>query len=462
MTTWPLEPDRLEMEAMSRAALGLVADFIEGLPKAPAVDLGDANRLVAELLRPPADGPGEFRALLEQFRRAAGQAVETAGPGYLAYVPGGGLFTAALAELLARTANRYTGLSAFAPALVAMEHGVVRWLCEQFGLPPTATGLVTTGGSMATLSAVAAARSDRLGDDFGDGTLYVTAHTHHCVAKAARLAGFPATRVRIVPTTPQLRMGAGAAARMIAEDRAAGLRPFLLVGTAGTTNTGAIDPLGELGELARREGLWFHVDGAYGGFFQLTARGRSRLAGIERADSVALDPPKGLFLPYGTGMLLVRNAAPLRAAHTGTAHYLQDLDDDRGLPDYADLGPELTREFRGLWLWLPLHLHGVGAFRAALDEKLNLAADAYRKLADDPLFEVPWAPELSVVVFRLPSDDRVNQRLLDRVNATKRVFLSSTRIDGRHTLRLCVLSHRTHAEHMAEAIEIIRCAARAA
>ena len=461
MTTYPLEPGRPEIEAMGQAAVGFVADFVEGLPRAPAVNVEGADHLAAELLRPPADEAGEFGALLEVFRRAAGRAVETAGPGYLAYIPGGGLVTSALAELLARTVNRYTGLAGLAPALVAMEHGVVRWLCGRFGLPGTATGVVTTGGSIATLSALVAARHDRLGDQFGDGTLYVTAHTHHCVAKAARIAGFPAARVRTVPTTSALRMDAAAATRMIAADRAAGLRPFLLVGTAGTTDTGTIDPLGELGDLARREGLWYHVDAAYSGFFQLTARGQAKFAGIEAADSIALDPHKGLFLPYGTGVLLVRDAAPLRAAHAGEGHYLQDLAGGQRLPDYADLGPELTREFRGLRLWLPLHLHGVGAFRDALDEKLDLAAHAHHALAADPLLEVPWEPDLSVVVFRLRrGGDEGNQRFLERINATKRIFLSSTRIDGRYTPRLCVLGHRTHADHIAEALAIIRAAAR--
>jgi aromatic-L-amino-acid decarboxylase len=251
-------------------------------------------------------------------------------------------------------------------------------------------------------------------------------------------------------------MNVAAAARQIVADRRAGLRPFLLVGTAGTTDTGAIDPLTELAELARKEELWFHVDGAYGGCFQLTARGRARLAGIEAADTVVLDPHKGLFLPYGTGVLLARNAATLRAAYADDAHYLQDLDDDRALPDYADLGPELTRDFRGLRLWLPLHLHGVAAFRQALDEKLDLTEYAYRELAGHPVLEVPWPPELSVVVFRLPSGDTDNQRFLDRINATKRLFLSSTRIEGRFYPRLCILSHRVHATHVEEAVGVIR------
>jgi aromatic-L-amino-acid decarboxylase len=206
--------------------------------------------------------------------------------------------------------------------------------------------------------------------------------------------------------------------------------------------------------------VWFHVDGAYGGLFRLTERGRARLAGVERADSVVLDPHKTLFLPHGTGVVLVRDAATLHRAYAADGHYLQDVADDGALPDYADLGPELTREFRGLRVWLPLHLHGAAAFRAALDEKLDLARYAYDELSADPRLELPWPPDLSTVVFRLRDrDDAASQALLARVNASRRVHVSSTLVEGRHTLRLCVVSHRTHHDRMAEAVEIVRAAA---
>lgn len=473
----PLEPDRAEMEVMGRAALDLLVDFIDGLTDAPAVGTAKPDDLIAELLQSPPESPGELGPLLARFEEAAGCAIETAGPGFLGYIPGGGLFTSALAELLARGFNRYTAIPSFAPALVALEESTLRWLCQEFGLPSTAAGEITTGGSMATLTAVLAARDDRLGEDFLNGTIYVTAHTHQCVAKAARVAGLPSRRVRTVPNDVDLRMDPAAAASLIAQDRADGLRPFLMVATAGTTNTGAIDPLPELAELSQREGLWFHVDGAYGGFFQLTERGRARLAGVETADSLVLDPHKGLFLPYGTAVLLARDRSTLQAAFgTGTSSpYLQDVDESLGasLPTFADLGPDLTREFRGLRLWLPLHLHGLGAFRAALDEKLDLAEHAYRQLAADPRLEVPWKPELSTVAFRLPgsgsdrgpggggdhADDERNHRFLERILAANRVLLSSTRIDGWFTIRLSVLSHRTHRKHIDEALAIIRSAA---
>src|SRR5918995_1250074 len=431
MPAHPLEPDRAEMAAMATAAADRVASFVEGLPAAPAAPPagGGTGPRLTDLLRPPPERPGDLAALLAEFAAAAAPAIETAGPGYLAYVGGGGLYSSALAEFVARAFNRYSGFAAFAPGLVALEDSTLRWLVGEFGLPATGAGLLTTGGSMATLTAVVAARVDRLGDDFGAGTVYVTEFTHRSLAKAARVAGLRADQIRLVPTDADLRMDPEAAAAMIASDRAAGRR-------------------------------WFHVDAAYGGFFHLTGRGRTRLAGIGAADSIVLDPHKGLFLPHGTGVLLVRDGATLRHAYAADGHYLQDLAGGDDLPDYADLGPELTRDYRGLRLWLPLHLHGVGAFPAPQDEKLDLAAFAHAELAATPGLEAPWAPDLSTVAFRLRDGTADEQRaLLARVNASGRVFISSTLVEGRVTLRLCIITFRTHRDRVAEAVDIVREAA---
>ncbi|MGW0515746.1 pyridoxal phosphate-dependent decarboxylase family protein [Crossiella sp. NPDC003009] len=450
------DPCPAELAAMLTATGDLTAEFLAGLPSAPA-----SRTTEPQPFDPPAEEPGEFAELLSTFRTAAANAVETAGGGYLAYFPAGGLVSAAIGEFLSTVVNRFTAISSMAPDLVALEDSVLQWLCREFGLPATAGGLITTGGSPATLSALVAARHDRLGPRHERGTFYVTEHTHLSVAKAALIAGLRAEQVRMVPVTAEHRMDPAAAEELVRADLAAGHRPFLLVGTAGSTSTGTIDPLPELAALAERHGLWFHVDAAYGGGFQLTGRGRERLRGIELADSITFDPHKAMFLPYGTGVLLVRDPAALRAAHTVEASYLQDLQRDPWPPDFCDLGPELTREFRGLRLWLPLHLHGIGAFRRALAEKLDLAELVHRELSALSEVDVPLTPDLTVNVFALRhGEDADNQRLLSRINATQRVFLSSTRLDGRFRLRLCVLSHRTDAERVAEAIEIIRSAVR--
>ncbi|XUL93116.1 pyridoxal phosphate-dependent decarboxylase family protein [Streptomyces galilaeus] len=469
MHPFPLEPDRATMAEMGRLVLDRVVDRTENLPARPATSPLPPQteaELVETFLAPPPARGGDLKALLARLDEAADCALESAGPGHLAYIPGSGLYSAALAEFYNRAVNRYGGLASVAPALAALEESVIRWMAREVcGLPEGSGGLLTSGGSMATFSATVAARHDRLGEDLADGTVYTTAFAHHSVAKAARLAGIRAAHIRTVPHTPDLRMNPEAAAAMIRADRDAGLRPFLLVATAGTTDTGTVDPLPQLADLARHEDVWFHIDAAYGGFFRLTARGARRLAGIEEADSVTLDPHKTLFMPFGTGALVVRDLAALHAAHNGTGSYLQDTGTAGSVPDSGRLGPELTHEIRGLRAWLPLHLHGVNAFREALDEKLDLAEHVHDTLAGVAELEVLQRPDLSTVIFRLrPADagpvaaeraDEASRRLLERINGHRRIVLSSTVVDGRYTLRVCVVSHRTHHDRITEALQII-------
>ncbi|OLF16312.1 pyridoxal phosphate-dependent decarboxylase family protein [Actinophytocola xanthii] len=452
---YPLEPTPGQVGSMMAAAEEFVADFLAGEQAGGRAWMHAGMPRPTGLADPPAETPGELDHLLGVVRSAVARADDTTSPRCFAYFPGGGLVSAAVAELLARVTNRYTGSGAMAEDLVAMEHGVIRWLAAEFGLPTEATGLTTTGSSTGTLSAVVAARHRVLGGPGRLGTLYVTEHTHHSVAKAARLAGFPTELVRTVPVDRQLRMDARAVAELVAADHAAGRRPFLLVGTAGTTNTGTVDPLAELAATARRWGLWFHVDAAYGGGFQLTERGRRRLTGIEAADSIVLDLHKSLFLPYTTGVLLVRDPLALRDSHAADAEYLQDLELDESLPNYADLGVELSREYRGLRVWLPLHLHGVAAFRAALDEKLDLSEALHEGLSAIPGVETT-RPDLTVHTFRVAGGEDANRRLLAAVNGSGRARITSTRIGGRTTLRMCVLNHRTREQHVAEAVAAVR------
>jgi aromatic-L-amino-acid/L-tryptophan decarboxylase len=458
----PLDSAPEDMRSMGEAAVGYLIDFIQGLGDAPATNAETGLELARTIAAAPSEtGDVAFDDLLATVADAAARTFEYSGPGYLAYIPGGGLYTSALGEFIAQGLNRYVGLWQASPAMVQIEENVTRWLCDLFSFPTSSQGLLTTGGSMANFSAVIAARQDRLGEDFLDGTYYVSEQVHASVMKAAKMAGFSARNFRALATDDDLRIDVEDLRRQVKTDREAGLRPFFVTASAGTTNTGAVDPIADIVALAHEEGLWVHVDGAYGGFFQLTDRGRTRFRGIEDADSVTLDPHKGLFLPYGTGALVVRDGETLRAAHHVSADYLQDLAPAGELPNYSEYSPELSREFRGLRVWMPLQLHGVRAFREALDEKLDLAAHLYEELAAMPELEVPWAPQLSTVPFRLAgADDAANAAFLDRINAGKRVFLSSTMIHGRYTLRVCVVSHRTHRDRIDECIEAIRRAAR--
>lgn len=463
--TYPLEPTASEMRAMGDAALEFLVGFVRDLPEAPAADLEGALEMARGLREAAPEEGAPFDRLLDQVEAGAAKGFNTTGPGYLAYVPGGGLFAAALADFLAAGVNRFVNVWNAAPAFAQIEATVIRWLCDLFGYPAESGGILTSGGSLSIFSAIVAARRSRLPEDFLSGTLYVSEQTHASVAKAAVLAGFPAHAVRAVPTTPDLAVDVEALRRRVDEDRRAARRPFFLVANAGTTNTGRVDPIAALADVAEAEGLWLHADGAYGGPFQLTERGRALFRGIERTDSITLDPHKAMFLPYGTGSLLVRDRARLREAHAVAADYLQDLAGEDEIPNFADYSPELSRDFRGLRVWLPLKLHGLAAFREALDEKLDLARFLHEGLRATPGFELPWEPDLTVVPFRYrPSapgadPEAFNRALLERINASKRVFLSSTLIGGRFVIRACIVSHRTHRDRIEEALAIIRRAA---
>ncbi|MEX2275349.1 MAG: aminotransferase class I/II-fold pyridoxal phosphate-dependent enzyme [Actinomycetota bacterium] len=269
-----LEPSADQMREMGAAAVEYLTRFIDSLPDASAAGaVQDALEVAASLHGSPPEEGRTFAGVLNDVARGAAHALEPAGPGYLAYIPGGGLYSAALATFLASGVNRFVNLASTAPVFVQMETDVLRWLCDLFGLGPASGGILTTGGSMANLSAIVTARSARLPADFLSGTIYVSEQAHASVAKAAKIAGFPGSNVVRVAVTPELRLNVDALAEAIGRDRAAGRTPFCVVANAGTTNTGAVDPIVAVAQLCERERLWLHVDAAYGGFFQLTERG---------------------------------------------------------------------------------------------------------------------------------------------------------------------------------------------
>ena len=454
------------MRRLVQAATDRIVAHIESLPRQPSANT-EGGAEVAHSLREPLPQNGEsYEELLDLlFEKVIPKSFNTAGPGYLAYIPAGGLFHSAVADLIADATNRYVGVFAAAPGLAQIEVNVVRWFCDMVGYPASAGGILTSGGSLSNFSALVTARRELLPENFLTGTIYASDQTHHSVQKAAMLAGFPPGNVREVPSDEDFRMRPEELARSIAADRSAGMTPFLLVGNAGTTNTGAVDDLNALADLAQREKLWLHVDAAYGGFFLLTQRGRVRMAGIERSDSIVLDPHKSLFLPYGTGSLLVRDGEALKRAHALSADYMPSMQEDPDLVDFNLVSPELSRDWRGLRVWLPIKMHGIEPFRRNLEEKLDLAEWATRELRQTPGIEILAETQLSIVAFRLSRDgldeqslNSLNRELMDRINKKKRIYLTGTMLRDRFAIRICVLSFRTHLDRMKEGIEDIRAA----
>lgn len=447
----PLEPDPGQRHRLTDAVTRLLDDFYSSLDRLP-VNGRPLTEDDEDLLALP---PGEEGRAVDDVLGAV-QVANRAGSlhpagGHMAYIPNGGLFTGALGAFLASGLNRYTGVTLGAPGLARLEASVLRWLSDLFELPEAAAGgVLLSGGSTANFTALVAARTSRLPEDFLAGTIYVSPHAHHSVVKAARLAGFPAARVKLVRADPDLRLDVDDLATQVKRDRRDGLLPFMVVGSAGTTDSGAIDRLADLATLAHEHALWFHIDAAYGGFFQLTERGRKRLVGISTADSITLDPHKGLSIPFGVGALLVRDRSLLLEANAVKGAYMQDQWESE--LDFSSLGPELTRPYRGMHVWLPLQLHGVAAFRTELDEALDLAEQAYERLRHCDWVERVWRPDLSIVAFQCPDDGR-GRRALEAANASGKVFLSSTSIEDRYVLRLAILNRRTTSAHIDEAID---------
>ena len=465
----PLEPSEVELRRLFDDAVRRVVAHVGTLSDQPADGSAGAAALARALIEreAPEEGSPSGPLLDLLFEKAIPASFNNAGPGFLAYIPGGGQPYAAMADLISAAVNRYVGVFAPAPALVQLETNVVRWFARAVGYPESAGGFLTSGGSLANFSAVVAARHEKLPEDFLRGTLYVSDQGHHCIRKAAHLAGFPAANVREIPSDGAFRVRLDALAVRVAEDRAAGFTPFLVVASAGTTNTGAVDDLDALADFAGREDLWLHTDAAYGGFFALTARGRATMGGLARADSIVLDPHKGLFMPYGTGSLLVKDPAALRRSHSVSAHYMPGMQDDPDSVDFCEISPELSRNFRGLEVWFAVELCGLAAFRKALDEKLDLAREAVDAVRAIPDMTIVAEPQLSLFAFRLAPPgasaedaNRVNRELMARVNARQRVLLTGTVLGDVFALRMCILNFRTHADRVHMAIEDLRAAAR--
>lgn len=463
----PLEPDGAQLRRWLAEIGQKLGPFLDALPDTPAARLTGSHKLAQEAMGPaPEEGVPLRRLLSWVVDRAAPVALNTAHPGYLGFIPGGGLPQSALADLISGVINRYTGLWMPAPGLVQLEIQVIRWLCTEVGYPQDTVcgGILTSGGSLANLGALVAARHHHCGENFGEAVVFVSEQTHHSVAKAARVVGLRRDQLHSVPCGPDFALDVDALADAIASERAAGRQPIMVVASAGSTATGAVDPLDALATLCAENGLWLHVDGAYGGCFALTERGRERLAGLGRADSITLDPHKGLFLPYGTGALLVQDRARLQAAFSSTASYLPDDSVHPDHWDFAALGPELSRPPRGLRLWLPLKLHGMGVFRRSLDEKLDLARQAFDRIRALPHVVVVTPPALSLFTVRVvppgwPTNEQngLQKRILRTVNQRGRVFLTGAEVgpahDRRFVIRVCVLSFRTHQAQIDALIE---------
>jgi glutamate/tyrosine decarboxylase-like PLP-dependent enzyme len=452
-----------EMLALAERAAALVVDRLERLPSEPAWR-GATRAELETSLREPA--PEEGRPALEVLERAALEILPVASrvdhPRFFAFVPGSATWPGVLADFLCGGHNTFQGtwLSASGPSQVELV--VLDWFREWIGYPDTASGLFTSGGSAASLDAFVAAR-EAAGAPEG-ATVYMSDQSHSALVRAATIVGIRPERVRKIPTDPYYRIELDALARALRDDRAAGLSPVAVCANAGATNTGAIDPLHAMADFCEREGLWLHVDAAYGGFAVLSEKGKELLAGLERADSIAMDAHKWLFQPFEAGCLMVKDVARLEAAFAVQAEYLQDAQWGSEHPNFSDRGLQLTRQFRALKVWMSVQTFGLAAFRRAVAKGIELADRAEEYVRASELLEIANPASLGVVCFRYHprgagyAPDRLealNRRVQAKVIDTGRAMLSSTRLRGSYSLRFCILNHQTTWQDVLETLQAI-------
>ncbi|MDG0815992.1 5-histidylcysteine sulfoxide synthase [Bdellovibrio svalbardensis] len=465
----PLELDETEMKELWNQTQSTILKFelhrAELSPMGTALD--PATNDVAKDFRLPyqsvktfPDRPDDFQKLLKTVLEELVPTGQQPGhPGYMAYVAGSGNAISNMAQALSQTLNQFTGHYSLSPGLVSLEAEALRWVLNMVGYPSQSAGFFTTGGSLATLSAMSLARKAKFkGYDLSRARFYASAHAHHCAGKSLSILGFPKEALTLIAVNDKLQMNVPELEKQIAADLAQGLQPVCVIGTAGSTNTGAIDNLAEISVIAKKNNLWFHVDGAYGGFFLLTEEGQNLLKGIAESDSIILDPHKSLSLPYGTGCLLVRDRALMSYDYTGAPTYMPPspgLQDEDGRLDFADISPELSRDFRGLRFWLPIKTLGIGPFQVNLEEKMKLAKYLANELRGISDLEVLAEPQLSIVNFKM-KESAMTRELLTHINQSQKIFLSGCTVNKEFVIRVCLLGFRSHFAEVNTLLEIIR------
>jgi glutamate/tyrosine decarboxylase-like PLP-dependent enzyme len=457
-----LEPET--MRALGYRTVDMLVAQLAAVRDGPALQRASAAEMRERLPEPP-DRPRDFESLLGDLERDVLPYMSRCDhPGYFAFIPASGTFPAALGDFIASALNIYAGSWMEAAGPSRLEVLVLDLFKQWIGYPEQASGVLVSGGSAANMTALACAREElmrRSQESADDGVAYVSDQAHSSMARAARALGMHPDQLRVLPSDDRHRMRLDALAGAIEADVRHGRRPFFVSASAGSTNTGAIDALPELAAICREAGAWLHVDAAYGGFVALTDRGKRWLEGIGYADSVTLDPHKWLYQPFECGCVLIRDGALLRRAFEVVPDYLRDAAAHTGEVNFSDLGFQLTRCTRALKVWLSLSYFGVDAFRQAIDAALDLAVQAERLIASEPDLELMSPAQLGIVCFRrrFPDADkewqsaRLNAALVGRFEQSGLGLVSSTMLDGRYAIRLCILNHTTTQADVQRAIE---------
>lgn len=440
-------PFAFEPEAMRRLGYRVVDRIVARLLAAerdPPIPPDPDTAELAVLRQPFPAAPRDPGAVIDAaIGSVFGHTMNLMHPAFFAYMPGPGNFISALADFMASGFNVFAGTAPYNRGAFEVERQTIDWLGGVFGWDFPNSGLFVSGGSAASFIALAIARHVLLKDRIDGAVVYASAQSHSCIERSLFLLGFGPGQLRLLEPDAQLRLDPAALERAIAADRTAGLRPFCVVGNGGTTNTGAVDPLDRLAEICERDGLWLHVDAAYGGGAMLSAGARPLFAGVERAHTIAVDPHKWMFQPFECACVLGREQAWFSDTFRRLPAYMRDTDAAGELFNYRDMGPQVTRSFKAFKLWLSLQVYGLDTFRAAVDHGLALARYAERRVAAMPGWSVVTPATLGVLTCRyegaggVSRGDRVNADLAQAVGRSGRAYVTTTELFGRTVLRFC-------------------------
>ncbi|WP_188440801.1 pyridoxal phosphate-dependent decarboxylase family protein [Planktosalinus lacus] len=385
-------------------------------------------------------------------------------PKSYSFVPGPSNFISAMGDALASGFNIFSGGWAASPAAAEMEIVTMNWLLKMYGFPvKRGGGIFTSGGSMANLTAIATARKVKCGDDFSKAVIYLSDQAHSSNIKAIRVLGFRKEQIRIIPTDGEFKVAVNKLKNAIAKDKIEGLQPFCFIASAGTTNTGTVDPLNELATICKKEKIWLHIDAAYGGAAILAKNGKQLLAGIEKADSITVDPHKWFYQPYEIGCLLVRNHKWLKGTFTEKPEYLRDIEGNESEINFYDHGIELTRRFRALKFYMSIKTFGLKAFRKAIDYNIKLAENTEEYLRKSNTWEVVSPATLAIINFRYhpisgklseKQLDKINQKISEKVVASREALLVTTILNGQVVLRMCLINPRTSMEDIKSTLQL--------
>ena len=449
------------MRRLADRAVEVLVERIGGLDSANAWD-GEFRDVLAEQLGgpPPEDGRPAQEVLEQAVRDVLPYAARLDHPRFFGFVPSSPTWPGIVADFLSAGFNINSCTWLVSSGTSELELVVVDWMRDWIGYPESAGGLLTSGGSAASVEALVAAR-DAAGHP-SQPTVYMSDQSHSALKRAAWITGVRREHTRIVPSDDDFRMDTAELHRQVAEDRAHGLEPVAICANAGTPSTGAIDPLSEIADYCKTQGVWLHVDAAYGGFALVTEHGRERLAGIEKADSVGMDAHKWFFQPYEAGALMVRNARHLEGAFAIGHDVLQDTVWGANHPNFADRGLQLSRTARALKIWMSVQTFGMERFRTAVQNGLDLAQRAAEYVESSAMLQLMTPVALGIVCFRInPAErgfdeatlERINREVLARAFWDELAFFSSTSLKGVFSLRLCIVNHTTTWEDVSKTLD---------